>query len=819
MDAKTYTTALAELRTLRDDIKKAQVALAKLEAERGRRIVLLAGYDKAKADRIAPAAGLSLSEIVALAPALAPDTLAAAGPAAAAEPTEPTPTAPEAEPTVARELLVPGALAPALTPAASAAEAEALSTVEGAVPAEAVVSEPFAGSAPASALSPTPALQEQTGAPAVSAAGAEPSSAAAAEAVAGETPAVAASPAPAHAPKVTVPAAPEATAPPTTLPATAVAPSAAAPTSDPAPPAAPATAGISAVGAPERMGQPRQLPSLPVGPDGDRWIGHTPNLASAHPNFAQQARATVFLDTTTGVLVHRDQVTRLELGASSVGEILTAVFATVTGSVERIYVTAGDPWHRDAARYPYLKDAVTAWLNAPAQGWRADTGRGRDKMAGHFVHARHPVGRYQRDGGEQHVEIRSVGEWFEPAGASPAVVRDAFVMLWKVLRSHWSDAVLMGSPSQTGRDLWSRTIPVKGQFADGYPVLSEELRGLLHATAGQGRTQLLTPPAVPEQLPGLVEYDRTFAYAKHTWKSGVGLPRRITAATFAGWSEKEQTKALFGCGHWHLRVTVPHGWNHVGILPAPAPGERTWHYPATPGTTFTTWAGGPELYTALSNPIQPWHIEILDGLLWADGKPLDDWSTKLKDCWSRLAAQADLHADPEQRTAAHLASRAVRAILLYGIGAFAQRPRTVTGTTPRTQERDVPTDAEIIGFDEQTITWQRPTGFARDPFAHPEWAAGVWSSARAALLSMRMREDDTYVGALHTPPGTVVAFRTDAVYLTTPQPWPYHGQPGDYLRKGHLPGPVPAPATEDDLLTLRDKGRTHLAATRTGART
>lgn len=150
----------------------------------------------------------------------------------------------------------------------------------------------------------------------------------------------------------------------------------------------------------------------------------------------------------------------------------------------------------------------------------------------------------------------------------------------------------------------------------------------------------------------------------------------------------------------------------------------------------------------------------------------------------------------------------MRAILLYGIGAFAQRPRTVTGTTPRTAERDVPTDAEIIGFDDQTITWQRPTGFTRDPNAHPEWAAHIWSSARAALLSQRHRDDNTYAGALHAPPGSVVAFRTDAVYLTQPQAWPYHGQPGDYLNKGHLTGHLTAPTTEDELLTLRDKGRT-----------
>jgi hypothetical protein len=157
----------------------------------------------------------------------------------------------------------------------------------------------------------------------------------------------------------------------------------------------------------------------------------------------------------------------------------------------------------------------------------------------------------------------------------------------------------------------------------------------------------------------------------------------------------------------------------------------------------------------------------------------------------------------------------VRALLLYGIGSFAQRPRMVTGTTPRTMERDVPPDAEIIGFDNDTITWQRPTGFTRDPNAHPEWAASIWSGARAALLSQRMREDNTHVGALHAPPGTVVAFRTDAVYLTQPHNWPYHGQPGDYLRKGQLNGPVLAPTTEDELLALRDRGRAALQAART----
>ncbi|MFJ5281997.1 hypothetical protein [Streptomyces parvulus] len=694
MDAQSYSTALADLRTVRDQIKKTRAVLAKQEVDRDKLIIRLASYEKAKAERIAPAAGLGVADVVALAPRLAPDSLAA------------------------NDIPQPSVTEP---PAAQASTAPA----------------------------PLPPQQAATAAPAMTTASARPD-------------------------------APDASAEPT------------------------------AKETPTAPYNPRELPSIPEGSSGDAWFTHTAGLASTRPNFTQQARSTVFLDTATGVLVHRDQTHHLDLADRSAAAILTAVFHTIPDGVERIYITAGDPWHRDADRHPYLRDAVAAWLNAPVPGWRTDTGRGRDRMAGHFIHARNPVGRYQRDNGEQHAEIRSVGEWFDVDGDDPATVRDAFVLLWQALRRHWNDAVLMGSPSQTGRDLWTRTIPTRGQHAEGFPVLSEDLRGLLHATAGQGRNELLTPPRVPEQLPQLVEYDRTFAYAKHTWKSPVGSPRRITAATFAAWSEKEQMRALYGCGHWQVKVTVPDTWNHVGLLPAPAPGDRAWHYPAQPGTTFTTWAGGPEIHTALTNPLTPWKVEILDGILWDDGKPLDDWARKLKDTWTNLSAQAHFQGNPQQARAAHLASRAVRSILLYGIGSFAQRPRMVTGTTPRAMERDVPPEAEIIGFDDELITWQKPTGFTRDPNAHPEWSAAIWSAARAALLTQRHRDDDTYAGALHTPAGTVIAFRTDALYLTQPHNWPHHHQPGDYLRKGHLTGPLTAPTTEEELLTLRDAGRTAL---------
>ncbi|GAA2156925.1 Mucin-19 [Kitasatospora kazusensis] len=719
MDRKTYTAELASLRELRTEITAAEKVVAtaqkeldRLTGQRSRRVAGLAGYEGAQAAPIAKASGLTLADIVRIAPLLDPTPAAVreARPAASAVPV------PVAEPAAQPVAVV----APAVTQQPAPAE-----------------------------FAPVPADQ----------------------AVPVEQP-------------VEQPAAPA------------------------APIAAPATVAVVQPAAVVEGG-PRVLPEIPQGPAGDRFAAVTSGLVSTRPNFTQQTRVTVFLDVAAGELVAREHTLRLNLGAKSPGEILDAVLAAAPGT-ERIYVTAGAPWHEGAERYSTLKDAVAAWLNTPSQRWTTATGAGKDKLAGHFVHQRQPVGRYAPAADPKSVvEVRSIGEWFDTGGADPATCRDAFRLLWQALRRYFDDAVLMGSPSQTGRDLWTRTIPTKGKWAGGYPVMSQELRGLLHATGGQGRTELLPPPRVPQQLPGLVEFDATFAYGKQTWKSGVGAPRRVTARAFAAMDQAAQAKALMACSHWHIRVTVPQGWDHVGLLPAPVPGDRAWEYPATGGATFTTWAGGAEVHLALTNHLMPWKVEVLDGLIWEDGKPIDDWGKKLKAAWADLTNLSKLHGDERQRTAAYLASRAVRSILLFGIGGFAQRPRTVTGTTPIGEA--LPAGVEILGQDENVVTWQRSTGFSRDPNAHPEWAARVWSGARTALLSMKMREDDVMVGALHLPAHSIVAFRTDAIYTTADVTWPYHGQPGEFLKKGHLPGPVAAPTTLEELLALRDLGRAHYA--------
>ncbi|WP_094743085.1 hypothetical protein [Kitasatospora aureofaciens] len=79
MDRKTYTAELASLRELRTGITAAekQVAAAqkeldKLTAQRARRVAGLAGYEGAKADAVAKASGLSVGDVVRIAPLLDP---------------------------------------------------------------------------------------------------------------------------------------------------------------------------------------------------------------------------------------------------------------------------------------------------------------------------------------------------------------------------------------------------------------------------------------------------------------------------------------------------------------------------------------------------------------------------------------------------------------------------------------------------------------------------------------------------------------------------------------------------------------------------
>ncbi|MFH8736843.1 hypothetical protein [Streptomyces sp. NPDC017964] len=85
ISSKAYTEGLTELRGVRDEIKplerqlaKVQAELGKLQARRDQKIVELGVFEKAKADRLATAAGVSVIDVVALVPSLRPQEPASA---------------------------------------------------------------------------------------------------------------------------------------------------------------------------------------------------------------------------------------------------------------------------------------------------------------------------------------------------------------------------------------------------------------------------------------------------------------------------------------------------------------------------------------------------------------------------------------------------------------------------------------------------------------------------------------------------------------------------------------------------------------------
>ncbi|OKH97495.1 hypothetical protein AMK13_37870, partial [Streptomyces sp. CB02056] len=178
MDRKTYTAELAGLRELRAEITTAEKTVAtaqkeldKLTAQRSRRVAGLAGYEGAQAPAIAKASGLTLADVVRIAPLLDPTPAAVRAAkaddqaAAVAAPALAPVAEPVAEPAVA---VVPALTRPAPVleqpaPVAPAAEATGAGVEDQAVaeqpaPAVAALVVPAVSVAPVAAA-PRPAVE------------------------------------------------------------------------------------------------------------------------------------------------------------------------------------------------------------------------------------------------------------------------------------------------------------------------------------------------------------------------------------------------------------------------------------------------------------------------------------------------------------------------------------------------------------------------------------------------------------------------------------------------------------------------------------
>jgi hypothetical protein len=520
---------------------------------------------------------------------------------------------------------------------------------------------------------------------------------------------------------------------------------------------------------------PRELPGI-----GDTPVTIEHGAASVRKWTGQRARLTMTLHTD-GRAYAANRGFRLDVRDGSAAAILAAL----PMEVERVVIVGPRPWHTDAD--PTMAVDVRRWLAAPlGDGWT----HGR-----HFDDYMNPVGRYvfTAPGAKRRaVEIQHVASWVPGCETDdPATVWHAFRLLRDAIRQRWgTDSVeLLGSPTTLGQDLWQRTIPQNTE----YPLMSPELRELIRTTSGQGRFELRVPRDTnghPAKVGGLHYYDCTFAYAGLTWGMPVGAPKHVTARAYDNVTAAEQEALMRGRGRWHVRVTVPADWSHVGLLPCS--GASGWEYPAEPGRTFTTWASGPEVWLART---KGWHVDVLDAITWAEGKPLNLWRDKLVQCWEALNAWG-VAAGDGYREAASLAAKMVRSIVLFTIGGFHSRGAARRGIA--TSEAHIPATARRAEERDGVWAWEG-TKDQTSPNSHPEWSAEIYGRMRARLLS-----GPQGVGALSVPAESVIAFRSDAMFLTVDTGWANpDAVPGRFRRKGSL-GAVTAPSSEAELLALRD---------------
>jgi len=456
-----------------------------------------------------------------------------------------------------------------------------------------------------------------------------------------------------------------------------------------------------------------------------------------------------------------------------------AAVLEVVGSVQRLYLVGRRPGGVQGGG----TDGLRRWAAGTLPpGWF-------ESPRGHYLEGEHPILRYHGPHGL--LEVGRAAAWYGEGSYTAADALDAWRLLGAELDRDFPGCQLLGSPAATGRELFQRVIP----FGKTWPTLARDHQDLVRAHAGQGRIELLDRAA--PTVPALHVYDGRLFYAALCWGLPAGPAEHVRCDEYLG-----QRRARY-----LAQVTVPFDWDTacvcgapghpgIGVLPWWDDSDHHWRYPSEQRRSFTGWWDGAELWAAVAHG---WDVRPSEALLfqeYAGAGPLDGWSHRLIACRQRLARF-------EQGPASVLAQRAIRNVILHAIGAFTGRTHRVTRSLPIDQADEVPAAARDLRVEADRIVWAEYQEATQPGLSHPEWSAAIWARARARLLDgPGVPEDRRRTGALKVPAGDVLAFRTDALYLTRDPGWRDDGHAGRLRLTRSIAGPSPTPRTAAELLAM-----------------
>jgi hypothetical protein len=462
--------------------------------------------------------------------------------------------------------------------------------------------------------------------------------------------------------------------------------------------------------------------------------------------------------------IHRRRVTTFTATPATVRELL-ADRDLVSPGVDRVFVCGPAP--ADPA----------GWAENLPDGW---------EHGAHWLPG--SVWRFRR--GEHRVTVYGAGRWFGDE-TDPERCRVAWQILDRLVTDAFpgsSEAVLLATPSTTGRDLLQRTI---GRGIT-YPTLDLDLADLIRQTAGQGRQQILATGPVE----ALVCYDTRLAYAAVLAGVPYGNPTRDRLDQYAG----------HVAGRYRVRATVPDGWQHVGILGVPGIDPRLpWSWPDRPGTVIDTWCDGAEVDLLRR---YGWPHVIRERILWPERGALDVWARRLTALVDRVENLDRVGAEAVE--VLDLVRHGLRAIILHTVGSFWSagaghgRQQFFADSPDQIPDGAIPYPGDED--DDGRIPYTIDVGTGRTEWDHPEWSAHVWARARVRLLVGTRAAPR---GLLHVPRETLVGCHTDALWASQDPLWADDGRIGTMRRKGTprtFEPPAPAPRTMRDLDRLKGSG-------------
>lgn len=383
---------------------------------------------------------------------------------------------------------------------------------------------------------------------------------------------------------------------------------------------------------------------------------------------------------------------------------------------------------------------------------------------------------------------------------------DVLDHLEKWLKKHGS--AMRATPAGTGSLLLEHLLPGARHNEQWvkYSPLPEELQVRIRANLTPACVQFMADGPVSD----IYNYDARLAYLSCCQRVPCffgGDKVSATAATGGIWDvfgnlnvthDNSPFFEPWKRGFYRIDVTVPEGWDHVGLVPKKVKGQLHPDYPRKPGESWEAWVTSCELPLLQKdiNKLADWPYVIRERIMFQnDGSracnPLKRWMDMIGDEIERL----DKATPTLQRK---MLRSAFRDMALQTIGLFESRGTKTIRVGPMEAVPDeVPAWADMWPDEDSQdflYSWPVPHRGMNARFDHPEWAAMIKGKCRYHTLRR----------ALERPRGDVLGVYTDGLYLRSSVPsWGDTGAIGQYRLKGvkHLKAPI-TPKNWTELLAV-----------------